>query len=93
MPRAGGKRPVENWPGGIAHSVVMDQQGSMWLGTYQRGLMHWQDGKFTRLGIQNGLGGATIRSLLVDSRNDLWIGLETEHLVQRLHDVTGGLGA
>jgi signal transduction histidine kinase len=27
-----------------------------------------------------------VRSLLVDSRNDLWIGIETGHQVQRLHE-------
>ncbi len=77
---------VEDWPGGIAHCVVKDQQGAMWIGTYQRGLFRWLNGKFTRFGLQNGLEGLTIRSLLVDSRNDLWIGLETEHMVQRLHN-------
>ena len=77
---------IENWPGGIAHDVVMDQDGAMWIGTFQRGLLRWRNGKFTRFGIPEGLGGLSIRSLMVDSRNDLWIGLETEHLVQRLHD-------
>ena len=77
---------VDNWPGGIAHCVAQDHQGAMWIGTYQRGLFRWQDGKFLRYGLQNGLEGLTIRSLFVDSRNDLWIGLETEHLVQRFHN-------
>ena len=83
---ASGQR-IENWPGGLAHCVVSDNQGTMWIGTYQHGLFRWQDGTFTRFDRNNGLGsGLSIRSLLVDSRNDLWIGLETEHMVQRLHD-------
>jgi ligand-binding sensor domain-containing protein/signal transduction histidine kinase len=77
---------LENWPGGIAHCVVTDKNGAVWIGTYQRGLFCWKDGKFLRFTTQNGLGGPTVRSLLVDSRNDLWIGLETSHLVQRLHE-------
>lgn len=81
---AGEKIPA--WPGGLAHCVVADQSGALWFGTYQRGLLRWRDGKFTRLGTADGLAGMSIRSLMVDSRNDLWIGLETNQLVQRLHD-------
>ena len=76
---------IDNWPGGIAHCVACDRQGVMWFGTFQRGLYCWKQGKFSRLGLQDGLEGMTIRSLLVDSRDDLWIGLETEHAVQRWH--------
>ena len=77
---------IASWPGGLAHCVVADQSGALWFGTYQRGLLRWQDGKFTRFGTADGLGGMSIRSLMVDSRNDLWIGLENDQLVQRLHD-------
>jgi signal transduction histidine kinase/ligand-binding sensor domain-containing protein len=77
---------IENWPGGIAHCVVGDKQGAMWIGTYRRGLFRWEDGEFSRFDLENGLEGLTIRSLMVDSRNDLWISLETERLVQRFHD-------
>ena len=80
----GGKIP--GWPGGVAHNVVADQSGALWFGTYQRGLLRWSGGQFTRFGTADGLGGMSIRSLLVDRRNDLWIGLESDQIVQRLHD-------
>ena len=78
-------QPVLDWAGGIAHCVVMDQHGVMWIGTYRRGLYRWQDGKFTRLGLTDGLAGTTIRSLMVDRLKGLWIGLENEPIVQRLY--------
>jgi signal transduction histidine kinase/ligand-binding sensor domain-containing protein len=82
----GDVQPIENWPGGQAHCIAQDKAGAIWIGTRQRGLYCWKDGRFSRFGLQNGLAGLTIRSLLADHHNDLWVGLETEHLVQRLHD-------
>ncbi len=79
-------QPIANWQGGLAHCVVRDKRGIMWMGTYTRGLFSWQDGKFTRYDTRYGLGRGSIRSLLVDSRNDLWIGIEADNLVQRLHE-------
>ena len=76
---------IESWPGGYVHCVACDQQGAMWIGTFQRGLFCWRAGQFTRFGLANGLGSMSIHSLMVDSRNDLWIGLDAERLVQRLH--------
>lgn len=80
-----GGQPIADWPGGIAHCIVRDKRGVMWIGTLHRGLFSWEDGKFSRVGVQKGLESLDIRSLLVDSRNDLWIGLESG-MVQRLHD-------
>lgn len=73
-----------DWTGGQAHCVVADRNGIIWVGTFQRGLFRWENGGFTNLGTPDGLGGLNVRSLLVDKRNGLWIGLENEHLVQRL---------
>jgi signal transduction histidine kinase/ligand-binding sensor domain-containing protein len=77
---------VENWPGGQAHCVVTDKNDAIWIATFQRGLFRWQNGQFTQFKTQDGLGGRTVRSLLVDSRNNLWIGIETGHQIQRLHE-------
>ena len=76
---------LENWPGGQAHCVTTDRDGTVWVGTYRRGLYRWQAGEFTKFGTAEGLGAASIRSLFVDSRNDLWIGLEDARKIQRLH--------
>jgi signal transduction histidine kinase/ligand-binding sensor domain-containing protein len=84
---ASGQR-IENWPGGLAHCVVSDNQGAMWIGTYQHGLFRWQDGIFSRFDTRDGLGEGSVRSLMVDSRSNLWIGLDAKPLVQRFHDGT-----
>jgi ligand-binding sensor domain-containing protein/signal transduction histidine kinase len=78
----------ENWPGGAAHCVVAGQNGAVWIGTFQRGLLYWTNGVFQQFTTRNGLGSSSIRSLLVDRRNDLWIGLETARRVQRLRGGT-----
>jgi signal transduction histidine kinase/streptogramin lyase len=81
-----GGGPIESWPGGLAHCVAEDHQGGVWIGTYSRCLFRWKDGQFSQFNMHNGLAGTDIRSLLVDKRNDLWIGLDKERLVQRFHD-------
>ncbi|MGN6555095.1 MAG: sensor histidine kinase, partial [Verrucomicrobiota bacterium] len=68
-----------------ATCVAPDAQGGVWIGTYRGGLHHWQDGKFTAIHARDGLASETIRSLLVDSRGDLWIGFEAPIRVQRWH--------
>jgi signal transduction histidine kinase/ligand-binding sensor domain-containing protein len=83
--RSNGQK-IENWAGGPAHCVVTDKTDSVWIGTSQHGLFRWHDGQFKEFGIAEGLGGLNVRSLLVDGRNDLWIGLESEHLIQCLHE-------
>ena len=77
-------RRVGDWIGGMAHCVVTDKKGAVWIGTYQRGLFRWQDGKPSSFNTHNGLADNTVRSLLVDSKDNLWIGLERGHVVQRL---------
>jgi signal transduction histidine kinase/ligand-binding sensor domain-containing protein len=70
-----------------AISVAADRQGGVWIATERGGLFHWQDGNVRRLDQKDGLGGGMIRSLFVDSRNDLWIGMDPCHLERLRHGV------
>jgi signal transduction histidine kinase/streptogramin lyase len=56
----------------------------VWVGTYRGGLYHFADGKFTALRRADGLASDTVRCLLLDQNNDLWIALESPNAVQRL---------
>ncbi|MGK9175405.1 diguanylate cyclase [Yokenella regensburgei] len=49
--------------------------GSVWVGTYTDGLMHWKDGKLSVvLQQKDGLLSNEIRAILPDSQQNLWIG-------------------
>lgn len=55
-------------------ALLVDRDGSLWIGLYAGGLVHYQNGKFKRYGVQNGLSDERIVSLLQDSTGSLWIG-------------------
>jgi signal transduction histidine kinase/ligand-binding sensor domain-containing protein len=55
-------------------ALLADRDGSLWIGIYAGGLVHYQNGKFKHYGVQNGLSDERIVSLLQDSAGDLWIG-------------------
>ena len=74
------------WSGARATCVVGDRAGGVWIGTHRGGLVHWRDGQFKMLGRLDGLGGDTIRALLVDSKTNLWLALETPNCLQQLRD-------
>lgn len=49
--------------------------GSVWVGTYTDGLLHWKDGKLSPvLQQKDGLISNEIRAILPDSQGNLWIG-------------------
>lgn len=49
--------------------------GSVWVGTYTDGLLHWKDGKLSPvLQEKDGLLSNEIRAILPDSQQNLWIG-------------------
>jgi len=74
------------WTGGVATCVACDRQGIVWIGTFSHGLYRWQDGKFTGLRRADGLAQASIRSLLADSRGNLWIAFSVGDILQCLRD-------
>jgi ligand-binding sensor domain-containing protein len=49
--------------------------GSVWVGTYTDGLLHWKNGQLTPVLQQsNGLPGNEVRAILTDHQQNLWIG-------------------
>jgi PAS domain S-box-containing protein len=53
-------------------SIENDSGGGLWLGTWV-GLFHYKDGVFTRYGVEAGLPQTRMRTVLEDSRRNLWL--------------------
>jgi signal transduction histidine kinase/ligand-binding sensor domain-containing protein len=64
--------------------AAADMNGSVWIGTRAGGLYHWADGQFKDLSLQASLREKSLRSLLVMSNGDLWIGANSPDVLYRL---------
>jgi signal transduction histidine kinase/streptogramin lyase len=64
--------------------VADDNEGGIWIGASECGLFRVQGANVLNWRKTNGLRSDTIRSLLVASNHDLWIGLDNPNCVQRL---------
>lgn len=72
------------WPGGQATCVAGDTNGTVYIGTYSRGVYRWSDGQFiSALRRSDGLTNLSIRSLLVDRGGNLWIAFSSGDVLQR----------
>lgn len=54
--------------------VVEDKEGNIWVGTNGNGLWRFREGRFTPIGIAEGLLGENIWSVFEDSKHRKWIG-------------------
>ena len=65
--------------------MFTDNDGTVWIGTREGGLIRFHDGKFTNFTTNNGLSGANVICISQDQTGDLWIGTDSGGL-NRLHD-------
>ena len=56
-------------------TIVEDRDGALWIGTHGRGLLRFQNERFTALTKQEGLSSDVVESLLADEQG-LWVGTE-----------------
>lgn len=56
-------------------SLCPDRDGSLWIGTFGGGLLHFRDGRFSRI---DGLGSDLIWSIRQDGAGNLWV-VTAEH--------------
>lgn len=66
-----------NTPGFRAHSAhtfIEAPDGSLWIGTSNEGLVHYEDGLFRTYKIEDGLLSNSVKSLAFDDMGRLWIG-------------------
>lgn len=50
------------------------KDGSLWVGTNAAGLYHFSNGKFFHYGIEEGLPDLSVREVVLDNNNILWVG-------------------
>ena len=55
-------------------SLLAEADGTVWVGTFRGGLLRFRDGKFTRIGLDEGLPNNIISQILPDDAGNLWLG-------------------
>ena len=69
--------PENGLPSNNAHGMMQDKDGSIWLGTRDKGMCHVVNGKIVqRFGIKDGLPSERVRVFLRDRKGRLWIGTD-----------------
>jgi len=78
--------PLATLPGRLTTPVNLfrDDQGGLWVGTLQRGLMRVDQGKTSRFAETEGLSSDHILTLFEDHEKNIWVG--TENGVDRFHE-------
>lgn len=54
-------------------TLYKDEEGTLWIGTYDAGLNRFKDGKFTRYMVGDGLFNNGVFCILEDARGNFWI--------------------
>jgi signal transduction histidine kinase/ligand-binding sensor domain-containing protein len=61
-----------NWQGSKAPQILRDRDGSVWVGTPDRGLIHFHQGRTDVFSEADGLSGDTVTALLQDQEGNIW---------------------
>jgi len=54
-------------------SLYEDREGVLWIGTYHGGLFRFQDGRFTRYTVEQGLFDNSVFTILEDAQGNFWM--------------------
>jgi ligand-binding sensor domain-containing protein len=73
---------------GAVYDMCSDREGGLWLGLEANGLARLRRTQFTTLTAENGLPQDSTRSVLQDSRGDIWIGTASGFARDRKGEVT-----
>lgn len=72
------------YPEGTARSVLADDDGTIWIGTYGQGLLRFRDGVFRAVTEADGLRENIVSSMLNDDAGNIWMaGNRSIHRVNR----------
>ena len=77
---------ADGWPGGNAMCVAAARDGGVWIGTRDRGLQFFRDGKTTEWGSGQKPSIVMVRSLLLSSQGDLWIATSRPNQLLRMRN-------
>ncbi len=72
----------ESLKGTRVRAFAETRDGALWLGTLNKGLLRYADGKYTRVGVADGMPSNVVRSLYEDQDGWLWIGTEGRGLAR-----------
>ena len=61
-----------NWQGSKAPQILRDRDGGVWVGTPDRGLIHFHQGRTDVFSEADGLSGDTVTALLQDQEGNIW---------------------
>jgi len=75
--------PAEGWDGGATMCLAADSAGGLFVGTREQGVFRHEAGRFAPAPFNSRLASRFIRSLLVTSNGDLWIGPSTGSALHR----------
>ncbi|HEV2802254.1 MAG TPA: two-component regulator propeller domain-containing protein [Pyrinomonadaceae bacterium] len=67
-----------------SHTLYMDRNNSLWVGTTSEGLYHIHDGVADRYGMEHGLSGKSVSHMYEDRESNLWV--VTENGVDMFRD-------
>ncbi|MEQ8330407.1 MAG: response regulator [Longimicrobiales bacterium] len=74
------------YPDRSARSVLADEDGTIWIGTYGQGLLRFRDGEFRAVTEAEGLSENVVSSMLDDGAGSIWMaGNRSIHRVSRTH--------
>jgi signal transduction histidine kinase len=59
---------------GNIHTLHLDAQGTLWIGTSEQGLCRWRDGQLSCFSTNEGLPDNSITQILEDHAGRLWLG-------------------
>ena len=66
---------VSNFVGqGLLPDLAIDSSGSLWIGTFTRGLYKFENNHLLHFGAESGIDAKHISLLVIDHRNELWVG-------------------
>jgi signal transduction histidine kinase/ligand-binding sensor domain-containing protein len=57
-----------------AHRMLRDRNGGLWIGTWDRGLLHVHQGRTDVFRQSDGLSGESIHAFFQDRENNIWVG-------------------
>jgi len=97
----GGRDGLYRWKGGAlrdyseqaglgparVRTIVEDGDGVVWIATHGRGLLRFQNERFTALTVKEGLSGDVVESLFADEHG-LWVGTESGMSLVRSGKIT-----
>jgi signal transduction histidine kinase/ligand-binding sensor domain-containing protein len=69
-----------------SHTLFIDRDKTLWVGTDSQGLYHIHDGFADHYGVADGLSGNTIEDLFEDSEGNLWV--TTDKGLDLFRDIT-----